>query len=223
MRNISEYSTFIFDWDGTISKLNLLYKMNRIFNPYWLYRKSISFNDPISANKSEIRKMLHKVHVREKETLKEEETFVMDKVLDIIHIIAKPRLNYGARTVLEMLQKEGKTIALLTDGKMDRVIREIKILKVYDYFDALLSAQTVGRLKPNPTGINVLLKILDVKKEDSMMIGDTQDDIMAAKNGGMASCGISAGLADIHTLKRYNPDYLFENMEQFKRSFIRTR
>lgn len=219
MKNISSYDTFILDWDGTISRLNILYKMNRRLNPYWLYKKSISFKDSKSINKSELRKMLHKVYVKGETSLRDEENLILAKTLDTLHIFAKPCLNYGAKAFLELLDKKHKNIALLTDGKINRVIRETEILKVSNYFDVMLSAQTVGKLKPNPSGVNVILNVMDEKTTNTIMIGDTPDDILAAKNAGIASCAVAAGLSSIHTLKRFDPDYLFDNMEQLKRSF----
>jgi len=192
MKRISDYNTFVLDWDGTISRLNILYKLNRRLNPYWLYKKSVSFKDPKSINKSELKKMLHKVYVKGEIALRDEENLILAKTLDTLHIFAKPSLNYGAKAFLEVLSKKHKNIALLTDGKINRVIREIKILKVYNYFDVMLSAQTVGKLKPNPTGVNVILNVLNVKKTDSIMIGDTPDDILAAKNSVIASCAVAA-------------------------------
>lgn len=219
MKSISNYKTFVLDWDGTISRLNILYRMNRRLNPYWLYKKSVSFRDTKAVDKSEIRKMLHKVYVKGEISLRDEENLILAKTLDMLHIFAKPCLNYGAKAFLEVLSKKHKNIALLTDGKINRVIRETEILKVYNYFDVMLSAQTVGKLKPNPTGVNVILNVLKVKKTDSIMIGDTPDDILAAKNAGIASCAVAAGLSNMRTLKRFEPDYSFDNMKQLKDSF----
>lgn len=219
MKKLPKYKTFIFDWDGTVNQLNVLYKLNRTMNPYWLYRKSLSFNNsgPKKPSNSEIKLLMHKAYIRERDSLREEENLILAKMVDFLHMFVKPRLSYGAKAVLNSLKNKGVYIAVFSDGSVDRVIREARYLRVYKYIDVILSAQSIHKIKPDPTGVGVILAVSGSKPKSTLMVGDMCDDIMTAKNARIDSCAVCSGISSIERLKMCKPNYLFKNMEELKR------
>ncbi len=219
MERLPRYKTFILDWDGTINQLNVLYKLNRTMNPYWLYRKSHSFGSPVSKpSNSEIRMLMHKAYVRERDSLREEENLILARMVDFLHMFVRPRLSYGAGSLLRTLKRRGVYVAVFSDGNVDRVIREARYLRVYNYIDAILSAQSIHKLKPNPVGVSVLLAVSGSKAKDTIMVGDMCDDIITARNARVDSCAVCSGISSTERLRMCRPDYIFKNMEELRRS-----
>ncbi len=216
MGRLSGFDTFIFDWDGTISKLGIIYLINRKLNPYWLYRKSRSFRGVREPRESEIRKYIGNVYSREMYAIRDRENLIMVRMIDVLHNFSRPKLNYGAGEVLRRLSRKGKSIAVFTDGNISRVLREAEELGVDRYIDAALSAQSIRRLKPDPLGLRLLLKELDSDKRRSLVVGDTYDDILSARRAGIRSCAVATGLSGFESLKTRDPDYLFRNFHELE-------
>jgi len=79
-----------------------------------------------------------------------------------------------------------------------------------EYFDFVFSRNDVLNLKPNPDVLNLALERLGVSNYDSILVGDSLDDVNAAKNAGIRMMIITGGenaKADILAAK---PDYVIQ-------------
>jgi phosphoglycolate phosphatase len=63
--------------------------------------------------------------------------------------------------------------------------------------------------KPDPLGANTLMKEAGAAPEETVMVGDSQVDILTARNAGMWSVGVSYGFAP-RTLELVVPDVLVD-------------
>ncbi len=82
---------------------------------------------------------------------------------------------------------------------------------VRQYFSVVAGCEDVRRLKPDPEGINFILRKTGMPKVFSLMIGDTVADINAGKNAGIQTGAVKWGLGDWNDLLAENPDYKFKN------------
>jgi len=48
------------------------------------------------------------------------------------------------------------------------------------------------------------------------MVGDTEMDILCAKNAGTASCAVTFGYRSLEELQQLNPDYLVNNYKELE-------
>jgi HAD superfamily hydrolase (TIGR01509 family) len=192
----------------TVKWLRLI---NEKLNPAVKYYKWASRRKQISAIEP------HKAIIK-KESMssksREFENRVLSKPINLSMSLLVPRLHNGVREVLEELDSRGKKIALLTNGNMYRVIKEIERLKIENYFDAIESAQALGAWKPSPIGIEVLIKSLKSDKKDTIYIGDSADDVDAARFAGIKSCVVANGFDSKQRLLLHKPDFMFESMEE---------
>ncbi|MGC8537531.1 MAG: HAD family hydrolase [Candidatus Micrarchaeia archaeon] len=214
MRISDRYDLFIFDWDGTIEKVMYMYKLNEKLNPFWKSRKRSSFRDAITPEDSKrISEQLRKLeHVEEADERR------LKRLLDLYMIFTKPKMQEGALAVLKTLHERGKTLAVFSNGAMWRIRREIKALGMNDYFDSMVSAQSVGFLKPNPIGMHLIMRKCKIPRGRTLYIGDMVDDIKTARSAGVDSCGIAAGFDDYTALYDEKPTYLFRNMREFHKA-----
>ena len=173
------FDTFIFDWDGTLNSPTL------VNHPIWLAFKKSTMVSELPADEEEINSATHHAFFgKAKKGFDDIEMSSFVKLADLFFSMMKPRFHNGAREFLEKLNSSGKTTALFTDGSLKRVYVEIKHLNAFDYFDIILSAQSLKRIKPDPTGLKVIAKILKVDKARCIYFGDRKEDILAAQRAG---------------------------------------
>jgi HAD superfamily hydrolase (TIGR01549 family) len=214
MRILDRYDLFIFDWDGTIEKVMYMYRLNEKLNPFWRSRKRSSFREAITPDDSRrIKEQLRKL-----EHVEEEDERRLKRLLDIYMMFTKPKMQEGALAVLKTLHDRGKTLAVFSNGAMWRVRREIKTLRIEDYFDSMVSAQSIGFLKPNPIGIHLIMNRCRISRNKTLYIGDMVDDIKTARSANVDSCGIAAGFDNYNALDDEKPTYLFRNMREFHKA-----
>ncbi|PHR74158.1 MAG: noncanonical pyrimidine nucleotidase, YjjG family [Lutibacter sp.] len=146
---------------------------------YWrLYR-----NDKISKKKLR--------YGRLKDTFDKINYSISDDLIDKLsddYIAVLPMFNAlfdGTHEVLEYLKPKYQ-LHIITNGfseiQSDKMINS----KIDNYFDKVITSESVGVKKPNPKIFEHALKVANASKNDSIMIGDSWEaDIMGAKNFGI--------------------------------------
>ena len=214
---LHRYELFIFDWDGTLCSLRYVQKIADLLKSK-VIRRILGYRTKVSMREEQLRRHTERHNLRYRETESDELRHrVFSTCVDIALSISKPRLKNGALETLKRLKREGKKIALLTNGGDWRVIRELRREGIERYFDVIISAKELGATKPDPLGLNGIVSILKVGKRRVVFVGDMEDDILTAKYAGVHSIGISDGFASYSDLKGNRPDYLFRSMEEFAR------
>lgn len=98
------------------------------------------------------------------------------------------KLFSGAKQVLSQLKSNGKNIYLLSNAQRIFTEKEMKMLDIYDIFDGILYSSDIGVKKPYIGFFDILFQKYNLKKEESVMIGnDSIDDIQGAYNYGIDS------------------------------------
>jgi putative hydrolase of the HAD superfamily len=88
--------------------------------------------------------------------------------------------------MLETLKNASIRLGIITNGKGQFQMDNIKSLGIERYFDTILVSEYEGIKKPNPEIFNKALRQLGVSTSESMYVGDhPENDIKGAKNIGM--------------------------------------
>lgn len=74
-----------------------------------------------------------------------------------------------------------------------------------EYFVAVYGGNSFSTKKPDPEGARKLLADTGTKPEEAIMVGDSHNDTLTAKNAGMWSIGCNYGLTP-HSLENAPPD-----------------
>ena len=83
-------------------------------------------------------------------------------------------------------------------------------LGVLNFIKVVVGRDDVLNPKPNAEPVNLALAKLGKDKRNAFMIGETQLDLMAAKNAGIKGIGLTCGYADTQSLKEHS-DLIFQN------------
>lgn len=117
----------------------------------------------------------------------------------------------GAKDCLRALT-DSKTLAIVTDCRPDILSRSMEHNDVCDYFATVVTRQESEQFKPHPAGIEYALKQLGADPATTLMIGDRDKDLLAARNAGVDSLLFyppsHANYYDLAHLKTCGPVYV---------------
>jgi phosphoglycolate phosphatase len=116
--------------------------------------------------------------------------------------------------VLEYLRHRRKIMAIATN-KVERLTHGIlENFNIQSYFQLVIGPESVVHRKPHPECVLKILEHLGCDARESLMIGDTSADILAGKNAGTSTCGVSYGFGSMTELQSANPDIIIDRLEQ---------
>ena len=81
-------------------------------------------------------------------------------------------------------------------------------------FDSVITRNDVRRLKPSPESLHLASKALKVNPDSVLFIGDSFDDIGAARAAGMKCCFIKGGQDIVHLEYPYKPIIIINSFEE---------
>ncbi len=131
------------------------------------------------------------------------------------HYLANPvvytRPFEGIPEALKVLKDRGFTLLVVTN-KMEDLSREIlKILGLLKYFDFIVGGDTYGEKKPSPLPLVNALKEVGLAPDQSLMVGDTDSDIISARSAGAMTALAVWGYCGSVTQK---PDFILKKPEE---------
>ncbi len=121
---------------------------------------------------------------------------------------------------LQTLKTQGYRMVIVTNKPFDFIEPILKGLNLEDIFELSLGGDSLTHRKPNPEPLLYVCKKLDVSVEKTIMIGDSKNDILAAKAADMNSIGVSYGYNYGEDIAIYNPDAVVDNFSDILKSFI---
>lgn len=117
----------------------------------------------------------------------------------------------GVRETLDALK--GMPLAVYTN-KPVRVSRSIvEELGIADYFRLVHGGNSFERKKPDPMGVESILREFGAAPTQAMFVGDSEVDVQTARNAGTWVCGVTYGFGS-HRLAEYPPDLLVDNLTE---------
>jgi phosphoglycolate phosphatase len=117
----------------------------------------------------------------------------------------------GVREGLDQLK--GKAMAVLTNKPVRFSEEILKGLGLSRYFQFVYGGNSFERKKPDPMGVEILLRDFAAPPHDAMMVGDSDVDIRTARNSGIWACGVSYGLGT-ESLRAHPPDIMLDSLEE---------
>ncbi len=125
--------------------------------------------------------------------------------------------SYLYKNVLNTLEHfKLKKLAILSN-KLDVFTKQIvKDFGIEKYFDIVLGATDEIARKPSSEPINYILKKLNISSDKAIMVGDSEPDIMSAKNAGITSVSVTYGYRSKEQLENLNPNFMIDELTELK-------
>ena len=106
----------------------------------------------------------------------------------------------GLRACLEALR--GRVRMAIATSRTERGARVIlQGSGMEKFFDAIVAIEHVARVKPDPEPVLRALALLGTAPAHGMMVGDTPDDMRAARAAGATAVGVTTGYHDATALR----------------------
>lgn len=177
----NQYTYFLFDWDNCIARTGENWRKAFIE----VMRKAdfeLSDNEASLGLTKLIRENVHPL------TPGEPTEKIWEEITEYVAEFNKTvKLNKHAKSTLTTLAEQGKKIALVSTSNRSAIDTGLEATNLGLFFDAIVSADDVTKLKPNPESLIQALKLLDADPSRSIKIGDKDTDILAAKAAGTDS------------------------------------
>ncbi|MGQ4667608.1 pyrophosphatase PpaX [Metabacillus halosaccharovorans] len=113
---------------------------------------------------------------------------------------------------IKTLKEHGFKLGIVTTKIRDTVNMGLKLTKLDQFFDVVVTLDDVENAKPHPEPVLNALAQLESKPEEAIMVGDNHHDVEAGKNAGTKTAGVSWSIKGREYISSYNPDYLLERM-----------
>ena len=122
----------------------------------------------------------------------------------------------GVNEALEFLQTTGVRLGCVTNKASQFTLPLLQDLGVRDYFEVVVSGDTVARKKPDPLPLLHAAEQLETAPQASLMLGDSKSDVKAARAAGFNIVCMSYGYNHGEDIRDYNPDAVVDSMAEIK-------
>jgi phosphoglycolate phosphatase len=123
------------------------------------------------------------------------------------NIAAGSRPFPGLVNFLNHASDHGVKLAVCTNKLESLSIRLLDALGLSHHFGAIVGPDTIGIAKPDPRPFHEAVKRLGVASPHAIMIGDSETDILTARNAGVPVIAVPFGYTP-KPVESYNPDRL---------------
>src|SRR5947207_1862218 len=104
-------------------------------------------------------------------------------------------------------------LAAVTNKRHDTTVEALRVTALLPFFALILGGDSVPRKKPFPDPILQAAKGLGVTPTECVVVGDTENDVRAAKEAGARSIGVTWGYGTRTNLEAAGVDHLIETPE----------
>lgn len=120
----------------------------------------------------------------------------------------------GIYKLLEELQNKEKILAI-NSNKPDELCKKL----IIDHFPKINFKFIIGSRedipnKPDPYSVNEIIEKINIDRKEVLYVGDSENDILTAKNAGIKSVGCLWGFRDLKTLVETNADYIISSPKE---------
>ena len=208
-----KYKTYIFDLDGTLlsTLADLAASTNYALRTHHMPERSLDEVRRFVGNG--VKKLMERAIPDGLNNPLFEETFATFRQHYMQHNLDTTQPYPGIMQLLEQLKAEGKNIAVVSN-KFYAATRELCRHFFGDLVPVAIGEREDIRKKPAPDTVIEALRELGVDKEGAVYIGDSDVDIMTAKNSGMPCVSVLWGFRDREFLLDHGATTLISKPEE---------
>ena len=208
-----KYKPYIFDLDGTLlsTLADLAASTNYALRTHHMPERSLDEVRRFVGNG--VKKLMERAIPDGLNNPLFEETFATFRQHYMQHNLDTTQPYPGIMQLLKQLKAEGKNIAVVSN-KFYAATRELCRHFFGDLVPVAIGEREDIRKKPAPDTVIEALRELGVDKEGAVYIGDSDVDIMTAKNSGMPCVSVLWGFRDKEFLLEHGATTLISKPEE---------
>ncbi|MCL5062598.1 MAG: HAD-IA family hydrolase [Nitrospiraceae bacterium] len=200
----------IFDLDGTLidSSIDIANAINYAIEPYGA--RPITVKETISLVGEGITRLIEKLI--ERESINADRNALTERFLEhySAHLIDNTTIYPGVRETLQKLKDYKKAvISNKREALSTKILNDLGLLK---YLDLVVGSDTTPERKPSPVPILHVLSRLNIKPEETVIVGDSNFDIEAGKAAGIKTIAVTYGYRPLDLLK--GADFIIDRMDE---------
>ena len=126
----------------------------------------------------------------------------------------------GIIELVRGLKEKGYKIGIVTARLRDSTMEGLEVFGILDCIDEIVTVEDTANHKPHPEPAIICIERLGSKPENSVMVGDSINDIGCGNNAGMETVMVGWSAAAKHQFgedDEYAPDYIIEKAEDLWR------
>lgn len=207
------YKCCIFDLDGTL--INSIKAMNYTIN-LTLKRYNLPTIDEDLCKifvgdgyEKFVERAL--VHSGDKDLYNYENALITYMEYFKLYCMYKVKAYDGIKNLLNYLKYNNIKVAVLSNKPHERTLENIESIFGNEYFDYIAGEKPNIKRKPNPEGIIIITKKLNILPENCLYIGDTDTDMKTGINANIDTIGVTWGFRSKKELESYNPKYIINH------------
>lgn len=151
------------------------------------------------------------------------ETKELENALDIFltyyseNICIKTKTYPNVLETLKSLKKSGYKMAIVTNKPYAFIKPILQKLDLFDFFEYYIGGDSLKQKKPSSEPLLHVCKTLNIDVTDSVMVGDSKNDILSANACGMQSIGVTYGYNYGEDIGKCNPSVVIDNFKDILR------
>ena len=213
----------IFDFDGTLinSIPDLTLATNKMLAHYSLDALTIEQVTPFIGNgaKPLVKRALEAAMQKTSTDAFLEEAFNVYFAAYKEEVCKDTFLYSNVLETLNYLKERGYKMAICTNKPLYFVAPILEKLQIKNFFECWIGEDSLPTKKPAAAPLLYLVEKANTTIANSIMIGDSKNDILAAKNAKMDSIGVSYGYNYNENIADYDPTIVIDHFDQLKTLF----
>ena len=117
----------------------------------------------------------------------------------------------NVKITLQTLKDDGYKLAIITNKPFDFIEPILKQLGLDSLFELYIGGDSLDEKKPSPLPLQYVCKKFNIKPRNTLMIGDSKNDILAAQAANIQSIAVSYGYNYGEDIRVYKPDLTIDN------------
>ncbi len=118
--------------------------------------------------------------------------------------------------ILELLKSKNIKMAVVTNKHEDDAIQSLTHLGLINYFEVVIGGDTTSSYKPHPEPLLFAMDKLNAKAKESLMIGDSMNDFLCAKEANVKAVILSYGYNNGVDLKALDSFAYIDDFSELK-------
>ncbi|MCC8072764.1 MAG: HAD-IA family hydrolase [Clostridiales bacterium] len=206
----------LFDLDGTLVNTidDLAFAVDKVLEQYGREKKW-SLDDYKSFVGNGAKKLLERAFENTLDENQAEKTYELFKQEYNKVLVDHAFLYDGIKESLDELKQKQIKLAVITNKPHSSAVLMVETLFGKDYFDII----TGSAGKPDPTKVNEALTLLGCKASEAIFFGDSDTDILTAKNANVEAVGCSWGFRSFECLFSASPSVIIDKASYIPKLF----